>query len=102
MTYLQVSPLEGSREETWRGQGIRKLSVSWNLQQRFWTKKNTEPPTAKTIRTLLTFTCKSSVSTGALYLYNIYIILYTKWVYFLPFSLNCRYFANVVDMEYVM
>ena len=29
--YLQVSPLGGSRDETWRGQGIRKRSVSWNL-----------------------------------------------------------------------
>ena len=29
--YLQVSPLGGSRDETWRGQGIRKHSVSWNL-----------------------------------------------------------------------
>jgi hypothetical protein len=31
MAYLQVSPLGGSRDETWRGQGIRKRSVSWNL-----------------------------------------------------------------------
>jgi hypothetical protein len=28
---LQVSPLGGIRDETWRGQGIRKRSVSWNL-----------------------------------------------------------------------
>jgi hypothetical protein len=28
---LQVSPLKDSRDETWRGQGIRKRSVSWNL-----------------------------------------------------------------------
>jgi hypothetical protein len=31
VVYLQVSPLGGSRDETWRGQGIRKRSVSWNL-----------------------------------------------------------------------
>ena len=31
MAYLQVSPLGGSRDETWRGQGIRTRSVSWNL-----------------------------------------------------------------------
>jgi hypothetical protein len=31
VAYLQVSPLDGSREETWHGQGIRKRSVSWNL-----------------------------------------------------------------------
>jgi hypothetical protein len=31
MAYLQVTPLGGSRDETWRGQGIRKSSVSWNL-----------------------------------------------------------------------
>jgi hypothetical protein len=31
MAYLQVSPLGGSRDETWRGQGIRKRSVSLNL-----------------------------------------------------------------------
>jgi hypothetical protein len=30
VVYLQVSPLGGSCE-TWRGQGIRKRSVSWNL-----------------------------------------------------------------------
>ena len=28
---LQVSPIVGSRNETWRGQGISKRSVSWNL-----------------------------------------------------------------------
>ena len=28
MAYLQVSPPGGSRDETWRGQGIRKRSVS--------------------------------------------------------------------------
>ena len=31
VAYLQVSPVGGSREETWRGQGIRKSSVAWNL-----------------------------------------------------------------------
>jgi hypothetical protein len=31
MAYLQVSPLGVSHDETWRGQGIRKRSVSWNL-----------------------------------------------------------------------
>jgi len=31
MVHLQVSPLGGSRDETLRGQGIRKRSVSWNL-----------------------------------------------------------------------
>jgi hypothetical protein len=31
MAYLQVSPLRGSHDETWRGEGIRKRSVSWNL-----------------------------------------------------------------------
>jgi hypothetical protein len=31
VVYLQVSPLGGSRDETWRGQGIRKRSGSWNL-----------------------------------------------------------------------
>ena len=31
VAYLQVSPLGGSRDETWRGQGIRKRSVSWNF-----------------------------------------------------------------------
>ena len=29
--YLRVLPLGGSRDETWRGQGIRKHSVSWYL-----------------------------------------------------------------------
>ena len=33
MAYLQVSSLGGSRDETWRGQTIRKRSVSWNLPQ---------------------------------------------------------------------
>jgi hypothetical protein len=33
MVYLQVSPLGGSRDKTWRGQGIRKRSVSWNLSE---------------------------------------------------------------------
>jgi hypothetical protein len=33
VAYLQVSPLGGSRDETWLGQGIRKRSVSWNLQK---------------------------------------------------------------------
>jgi hypothetical protein len=31
MAYLRVLPLEGSCVEKWRGQGIRKRSVSWNL-----------------------------------------------------------------------
>jgi hypothetical protein len=31
MAYLQVSLLGGSRDKTWRGQGIRECSVSWNL-----------------------------------------------------------------------
>jgi hypothetical protein len=31
MANLQVSPLGGSRDETWRGQGIKRCSVSWNL-----------------------------------------------------------------------
>jgi hypothetical protein len=31
VAYLQVSPLGGSRGETWRGQGIRKRCLSWNL-----------------------------------------------------------------------
>jgi hypothetical protein len=31
VAYLQVLPLGGSLDETWRGQGIRKSSVSWNL-----------------------------------------------------------------------
>ena len=31
VAYLQVSWLGGSRDETWRGQGIRKRSVPWNL-----------------------------------------------------------------------
>jgi len=29
--YLQVPPLEGSRDEKWRSQWIRKSSMSWNL-----------------------------------------------------------------------
>jgi hypothetical protein len=29
--YLKVSPLGASRDETWRGQGISKRYVSWNL-----------------------------------------------------------------------
>jgi hypothetical protein len=33
VAYLQVSPLEGISDKTWRGQGIRKCSVSWNLPQ---------------------------------------------------------------------
>jgi hypothetical protein len=33
VVYLQVSPLRGSRDETWRRQGIRKHSVSWNLSK---------------------------------------------------------------------
>jgi hypothetical protein len=73
MAYLQVSPLGGSRNETWRGQRIREISVSWNLQRRFPTKYHPEPPTDRTIRTLL----KCSGSTGALYLYTIYSIYYT-------------------------
>jgi len=32
VAYFQVLPLGGIRDETWRGQGIRKRSVSWNLQ----------------------------------------------------------------------
>jgi hypothetical protein len=28
---MQVSPLGGSRDETWLGQGLRKCSVSWNF-----------------------------------------------------------------------
>jgi hypothetical protein len=31
VAYLQISPLGDSRDETWRGQGIRKRSVSCNL-----------------------------------------------------------------------
>jgi hypothetical protein len=31
VAYLQVSPLGGSRDETWHGQRIRKRSLSWNL-----------------------------------------------------------------------
>jgi hypothetical protein len=31
MVHLQISPLGGSRDETWREHGIRKRSVSWNL-----------------------------------------------------------------------
>jgi hypothetical protein len=31
VAYLQISLLGGSRDETWRGQGIRKRYVSWNL-----------------------------------------------------------------------
>jgi hypothetical protein len=31
VVYLQVSPLWGSHDETWHGQGIRKCSVSCNL-----------------------------------------------------------------------
>jgi hypothetical protein len=31
VAYIQVPPLAGSRDETMRGQGIRKRSVSWNL-----------------------------------------------------------------------
>jgi hypothetical protein len=31
VVYLQVSTLGGSRDETWRGQGIRKRSMSWNF-----------------------------------------------------------------------
>jgi hypothetical protein len=31
MVYLQISLLGGSHDETWREQGIRKCSVSWNL-----------------------------------------------------------------------
>jgi hypothetical protein len=32
VSYFQVSPPVGSRDETWCEQGIRKRSVSWNLQ----------------------------------------------------------------------
>jgi hypothetical protein len=31
VAYVKVSPLGGSRDKTWRRQGIRKRSVSWNL-----------------------------------------------------------------------
>jgi hypothetical protein len=31
VAYLQVLPLGGIRNATWRGQGIRKRSVSWTL-----------------------------------------------------------------------
>jgi hypothetical protein len=59
MAYLQFSPLGSSRDETWRGQGIRKHCVFWNLpklesivtvQRKFRTKYHTGPPTDKTIR----------------------------------------------------
>jgi hypothetical protein len=38
VAYLYVSPLGGSRDETWCGQGIRKRSVSWDLPKlsQFW------------------------------------------------------------------
>jgi hypothetical protein len=57
MVYLQVSPLGGSNDETWQGQGIRKRSVSWNLpklSQLWWCNggfgpSTTQPPTDKTI-----------------------------------------------------
>ena len=59
VAYLQVSPLGSSHDETWRGQGIRKRSVSWNfaktecivtVQRTFRTMYHTEPPMDKTIR----------------------------------------------------
>jgi hypothetical protein len=31
VAYFQVLPLGSSRDQTWRGQGIRKRSVCWNL-----------------------------------------------------------------------
>jgi hypothetical protein len=31
LAYFQVPPLEGSREEKWRSQWIKKRSMSWNL-----------------------------------------------------------------------
>jgi hypothetical protein len=60
MAYLQVSPLGGSHDKTWRGQGGRKLSVSCVLefaktesvvavQGRFQTKYHTEPLMDKTV-----------------------------------------------------
>jgi len=33
IAYLQVSPLGGRHDETWRGQGIRKRFVSWILSK---------------------------------------------------------------------
>jgi len=53
-----ISPVFFFRDETWRGQGIRQHSVSWNLpktesilmvQWMFWTMYHTEPCTDKTI-----------------------------------------------------
>jgi hypothetical protein len=58
MAYLQVSLLAGSRDKTWRGQGIRKRSVLEFaktesvvlVHQMFRTKYHTEPPMDKTSR----------------------------------------------------
>jgi hypothetical protein len=48
--YLQVSPLGGSRVETWLGHGIRKRSVSWNLpklNQLWWCNRGFRPRTTQ-------------------------------------------------------
>jgi hypothetical protein len=48
--YLHVSPLGGSRDETWGGQGIRKRSVSWNLpklSQSWWCNGGFGPHTTQ-------------------------------------------------------
>ena len=58
VAYLQVSPLGGSRDETWRGQGIRKRPVLEfakttsivTMQRRCRAMYHTEPPKDKTIR----------------------------------------------------
>jgi hypothetical protein len=55
VAYLQISPLGCSRDETWRGQGIRKRCVlefaktesTVTVQRTFRTMYHTEPPTDK-------------------------------------------------------
>jgi hypothetical protein len=80
MAYLQVSPLGGSRDETWRGRGDNKSFCIFEfaktesivkVERRFRTKYHTEPPTDKTIRewwvlmkydTLLAYLCRYSIA----------------------------------------
>jgi hypothetical protein len=50
VVYLQVSPLGDSHGETWRGQGIRNCSVSWNLPkliQLWWCNLGFGPSTTQ-------------------------------------------------------
>jgi hypothetical protein len=74
VAYLQVSPLGRSRDETWRGQGIRERSVLEfaktesivTVQRRFRSTYHTEPRTDKTIREWLPVRCETNRPAGVI------------------------------------